>query len=273
MTLHGDRLCERPVTARIRRDDRELLLLDSRLADRVGRAGGLTLSARSHILSSLVSAVGACVVAGVLVGSFGGVRGVFAGAAVGLYAGALGAACGLGIATRKLERTVLFELPLFLDTLVLAVEAGCAILPAIAQVVAIRRDAGKRDPVTIAFDSLCALVSRGMPLRNALQEVGRFLPFRALQHALIHLDIAATDGGAIIPSIRSLADTAHSRWRMSVDARVRRLENYSVFPVFVAVMGLMLLMAALPVALLLNSSRPAFQPSFAQAALTEGTIR
>ena len=78
------------------------------------------------------------------------------------------------------------------------------------------------------------------------------IDIKVLRHVLMHMDIANSEGGELIPSLRALSDHAHSEWKLSVEARVKRLENIVVFPVFFSVIGLMLLVIAVPVIPLLN---------------------
>ena len=56
----------------------------------------------------------------------------------------------------------------------------------------------------------------------------------------------------MIPALRGLSEHAHTEWRLSVEHRVRRLENWVVFPVFGAVLGLLLLLSAVPLVPLLS---------------------
>ncbi len=172
--------------------------------------------------------------------------------------GAAGFLSGLGavlailrVRIARAERTLLFELPIFLESMILLAEAGCGLLPALEQVVAaceIRRRSLLFRTMALAL----RLSASGIPFPQALEMVAANVPQRVLRHVLLHLDLSATEGAELIPSLRSLSDHTHTEWRLSVEHRVRRLENWVVFPVFGAVLGLMLLVAAVPLVPMLH---------------------
>jgi type II secretory pathway component PulF len=93
---------------------------------------------------------------------------------------------------------------------------------------------------------------RGIPFEEALQVAADDCPYASLRHFFLHLDIGVNVGGKIGNSLRSLANHSHNEWKLSVEARVRKLENLVVFPVFGSVIGLVLLTAAVPLISLLD---------------------
>ena len=122
------------------------------------------------------------------------------------------------------------------------------LLPAVQQVVnnSKKRTVSKAT-VSKIMNMVYELSSSGMPFGQALELVADKVESKPLRHVLMHLDVSSSEGGALIPSLRSLADYASKEWKLSVETRVKRLENSVVFPVFMAVIGLMLLVAAVPV--------------------------
>jgi len=156
----------------------------------------------------------------------------------------------LSILNRLEEQRALLELPIILESLILLVESGLGLLPALEKIVA----HGETIPSTSRYLFRLAheMSMRGVPISEALQRVSTKSPFRSLKHVFLHLEIAATDGGALVPALRGLAHYAHTEWKLSVETRVRRLENLVVFPVFGAVIGLVLLAAAVPILPLLE---------------------
>ena len=170
-----------------------------------------------------------------------------------------GVYCGLNLwilllkyLKKDFEREVLFQLPLFLESLILVVETGMGVLPALEQVLQRRERLRQVDPVSELFRLVYGLSSRGLPLEQALDLVADHMTLRPLRHVLLHLDISANIGGELVPALRNLSDHAHNEWRLSVEGRVRRLENLVVFPVFVSVMGMIALIAAVPLVPLLG---------------------
>ena len=147
----------------------------------------------------------------------------------------------------QFERQLLFHLPLVLEALVLAVDSGVSIFSAIAQLVHNPPTETRLDPVSRLLGLLYQQSSQGIPFEQAARTLANALPYRPLQHALIHLELSLQEGGELVPSLRGLSEHAHTVWRLSVEARVRRLENLVVYPVFLSVIGLMLLVAAVPI--------------------------
>ncbi len=146
---------------------------------------------------------------------------------------------------KDIERETLFRLPIFLESVILLVEAGLGVLPAVQKVV--NNSKNKKEPVSRIMNTVYELSSSGMPFGQALELVANKIESKPLRHVLMHLDVSSSEGGALIPSLRSLADYASKEWKLSVETRVKRLENSVVFPVFFAVIGLMLLVAAAPI--------------------------
>ncbi len=153
---------------------------------------------------------------------------------------------------RDYEREVLFQTPLFLESLILLVESGLGILPALHRLATAGDKNVSSSPVRDLFRIVYQLSANGMTLSQALETVAEASPHRIIRHTMLHLDITGAEGGELVPSLRALSDHAHSEWKLSVEQRVRRLENLVVFPVCASVLGLMLLTAAVPIAPLLN---------------------
>ncbi len=154
----------------------------------------------------------------------------------------------LSIRTAKEQRKLLRELPLFLELLILLVESGLGLLTAVHEAVSTQNEKRRlSDPICFTFSQVNSRAARGIPLAQALEEVANETESRVLKHALLHLDMSTADGAAIVPSLRALADYSHTEWKLSVEARVRRLENWVVFPVVAAVLGLTIATAAVPI--------------------------
>ena len=145
---------------------------------------------------------------------------------------------------REVKRQILFGLPIFLESMILIVESGIGLLPALSRVVKTRT--GRSGYVHEIFGIVYQLSSSGVPFGRALEMVSEKLSNRTLQHVLLHLELSGVEGGELVPSLRSLSEHVHKEWQLSVEERVKRLENLVVFPVFLCVIGLVLLTAAVP---------------------------
>ena len=215
------------------------------LQDRLGRAGFADEKSRRRI--KMIGAI--CLLSSTLLpaafvferGSAAAGFALFAGA----YLGLLGWLFFLRCRAAEVRRKVLFELPIFLESLVLLVEAGLGVLPALQRLVS-QKTESQPTYLQRLLELTYSLTAAGIPFSDALRSTGECCDIVVVRHTLLHLDISGTEGGELIPALRSLSDHAHSEWKLSVENRVRRLENLVVFPVFVAVLGLMCLAAAVP---------------------------
>ncbi|MFN8390270.1 MAG: type II secretion system F family protein [Bdellovibrionota bacterium] len=223
-----------------------------RFGDRFGRAGFVTPDHRDRLRLTLTLLCGLITLLGAIlgarwsplcgvIGTLGGL--VFSGAGILIF---------LCVCEGEETRRVVFVLPLFLESIVLLVESGLGILPALERVVQARTKKGSADTVTQLFRAAYQLSANGIPLEEALESVSSCTPHQPVKHVMLHLDITGREGGELIPSLRSLSDHAQNQWRLSVERRVKRLENFVVFPVFTSVLGLMALTVAVPIVPLLS---------------------
>ncbi|MCC6932470.1 MAG: type II secretion system F family protein [Deltaproteobacteria bacterium] len=223
----------------------------ARLRGRYGKAGFMTAESQrqAELITMLIYA--SSIIGGAILGyQRSALIGAMIGSFIGLYLGALIWVSFLKSATNNFQRKILFQIPLFLEDIILLVEAGLGVFPAIEKVVSTTE--AKSNPVKMIFAMVYQLSAHGMPFNKALELIADAVNIKVLRHVLMHLDIANSEGGELIPSLRSLSEHAHSEWKLSVETRVKRLENMVVFPVFFSVIGLMLLVAAVPAIPLLN---------------------
>ena len=222
------------------------------LSTRFGKAGYFTRVERRQATQRLLSIVGGGILLGIVWGTMAGGKALFLLPIAGLYLGGMGALLHLSSRTRDFEREVLFQIPLTLEKIILLVESGLGILPALQRVVAADEIERHPNPVVRLLRLVYEFAAHGVPFGQALEMVANAVDLKPLRHVLLHLDISGNEGGELIPSLRGLSEHAHTEWKLSVEQRVRRLENIVVFPVFVSVMGLMLLTAAVPMVPVVN---------------------
>lgn len=149
--------------------------------------------------------------------------------------------------TNNAEREIYYDTPLFLEELVLLTESGLALFPALQEICA--KDVSKRSQTTLVrryMASVYNLTLAGLPMSEAFAKVAKEAPFPPIKNLLLHLDVSSSVGGELIFALQSLAEQVHKEWKFAVETRVRKLENLVVFPVFAAVMGMMLMTAAVP---------------------------
>ena len=225
-----------------------------KFGDRLGRAGFVTSAQRRTAkLSAYIILFGSSLIgAGVALISNLTVLGTILCTVGSAYFGLLLLVVLLRWFEKDHERELLFQTPIFLESLVLLVESGLGILPALERLVRNTGAEERENPVNRLYRLVYELSASGMPFTQALETVADASPQRIVRHVMLHLDISGSEGGELIPSLRALSDHSHAQWRLSVEQRVRRLENVVVFPVFGAVIGLMLLTSAVPIVPLLD---------------------
>lgn len=222
----------------------EELLLEN-LKDRLGRAGYLSKRERTRALWTAASWAMLCVLLGAVLGAKWGIAYAVIGAGVGIYLAFMGWLFYLSARQKEVERETLFRLPILLESIILLVEAGLGVLPALQRVM--REENGQDSSVVCRILGVChSLAASGIPFGQALSIVSDSVPQRTLKHVLLHLDISGTEGGELVPALRNLSEYVHNEWKLSVETRVKRLENLVVFPVFASVMGLLVLTSAVP---------------------------
>lgn len=213
---------------------------------RLGKAGFLSSSQRRvFLISSILFTVALSVVCILLTRSYGiGVQLlVFL---VSLYGASLLILLYLRRAEKHFNQQLLSELPLVLESMILLVESGVGVLPALEQVTKSSQFLPSRSPAKQTLLAVYQLSEGGLPFSQALGEVAKVVTQPVLRHVLLHLDVSGVQGGELAPALRALAHHTHIEWRLAVEHRVSQLENYVVFPVFLAVIGLMFLTAAVP---------------------------
>lgn len=248
------------------------------LSDRLGRAGAFERIERRTVVLTLALITAAGGLGGIVLSQLAGFRpasALFA-AFAGLNFGGCAAAMYLQRRERSQERSTLFFLPLMMEQLILLIEAGLGLLPALHMIVSAAEKKGQKaavNPVIRALNLVYRLSSSGLPFASAVEQVAAAVPSRPLRHVLLHLDIGAAEGGELIPALRGLSDHCHQEWKHSVEGRIKKLENAVIFPVFGAVLGLMVLVAAVPLVPLIEL-REKLNPgsAMAQAGALDKTV-
>lgn len=215
--------------------------------DRLGKAGYVELSERNKIKTIFLGFILFCSFVGFLFFLKSGlVASLLTFFIVGYLAFIL-VILYLRVLESRKENEILFRLPLFLESIILLVESGSGVMPAVNEVLNVKNKKNDKNPVTKLIRIVYELSAGGVPFGRALEQVSGVVDSKPLRHVFLHLDVSNSEGGALIPSLRSLSDYAHREWRLSVETRVKRLENLVVLPVFVSVLGLMILTIAVPI--------------------------
>lgn len=148
---------------------------------------------------------------------------------------------------RRDLRAIEYFLPIVMERIVMAVESGLDIAPAIEVAVNLRVEFGQRDPVTRIFSFIIEMVNTGTCLSDALRRAETICSSPALRHALVHLSIAAREGGAIIHPLRELSDATQLSYQETMEEEVARMPVKATVPLLLTFAGLMILFLTAPI--------------------------
>ena len=161
--------------------------------------------------------------------------------------------------TRELE----FHLPMVMERLVMAAQAGLDILPALRALADESPAAGEaraNDPVTRLLLLAYSLTEAGLSFEDALHEVAGRTNCSAVRHAFIHLALAHKEGGELIAPLRELSDATQLYFQESVEEEIAKLPVKATAPLLCTFAGLMLFFLASPLVQILDFLAKA-QPS------------
>ncbi len=144
-----------------------------------------------------------------------------------------------------------FYTPIVMERIVMAVEAGHDILPAIT----IACELGEKcsasskvmDPVSELLKKIIKLIEHGISLDEALSKASTSSPSRTVRHALLHLALAHKQGGELITPLRELSDATQSQYQEIIEEQIAKLPARATLPLLCTFAGLILMFLAVPV--------------------------
>lgn len=157
--------------------------------------------------------------------------------------------CGVWFACRLLlrrrrrayQQRVLLHLPLVMERIVMACEAGLDTIPALLSL------ADVDDPVSQAFQRAAQRVSAGgVSLERALHEVADKMSSPIFRHAAVHVALAHEQGGALSGSLRELSDATQQLFEQSIDEDIATLPVKATAPLLCVFAGLLLIFVSVP---------------------------
>jgi Flp pilus assembly protein TadB len=154
-------------------------------------------------------------------------------------------------AKREVVRQIDFFLPIVMERVVMAVEAGKDLMPALRSVVDVAesdqsRGERMRDPVSELVALVVALTEGGFTLETALKEVSSQVPSAALKHAFVHIAVAAQEGGELIHPLRELSDATQQYYQEQVEEEIATLPVRATVPLLATFAGLILFFITAP---------------------------
>jgi len=168
----------------------------------------------------------------------------------------IGSACGYLAWTsrqrrakeRHLER-IDFYLPLVMENIVMAVEAGHDVIGALRRVVEVsgaHSGADELDPVTTLIGEVVAQTEAGAGFERSLTDAADRAGNHAIRHAFIHLGIAHREGGELVAPLRELSHSTQLYFQESVEERIAKLPIKATAPLLCTFTGLIICFITTP---------------------------
>lgn len=200
------------------------------------------------ILRGVMVVVWCCLVAVLATYSFGA---VLAASVLVVAVGYLAEKACVRRVRKEVVRQIDFFLPIVMERVVMAVEAGKDIMPALRSVVQVSerdhsRSDSPRDPVSSLVALVVALTEGGFTLETALKEVSAEVPSAAVKHAFVHLAVAAQEGGELIHPLRELSDATQQYYQEQVEEEIATLPVRATIPLLATFAGLILFFITAP---------------------------
>jgi Flp pilus assembly protein TadB len=212
----------------------------------------------------LISIVITCLIVSAIKGlSF---LGLSVGVVVGLLSGYLIYQSIIRSRENAFNQEIVFFLPVVMERIVMAVEAGLDIVPALKVIdeieikynISIGLDK-KLDAVTLIFRNLVELCEAGLSFEKAVNEISLKINNFALKHALVHLLVAQREGGELIFPLRELSDATQVYYQESVEEDLAKLPIKATLPLLITFAGLIVTFMTGPLIQIMNvSSNPKF---------------
>ena len=141
---------------------------------------------------------------------------------------------------------ITFYLPIVMERIVMAVQAGLDIIPALKVVSDLdkktrnqaRKNPEAEDPVTRLMSLVVKLSDSGIGFEQALNDVVSAVDSSPLKHAFIHLGLAQREGGELIMPLKELSDSTQLYFQESVEEEVAKLPVKATMPLLCTFAGL-----------------------------------
>jgi Flp pilus assembly protein TadB len=167
----------------------------------------------------------------------------------------IGAAVGIiiqGARSRaKIERdkrALDYYLPIVMERIVMAVESGLDIIPALDAVVDLQKqELGECDPVTKILISIKRYTDSGLGFLEALEIATSQVQAPSVKHALVHLGIAYREGGEIIHPLRELGDATQLYYQEAIEEDIAKMPVKATVPLLCTFAGLIISFLTSPI--------------------------
>lgn len=174
---------------------------------------------------------------------------------LGFFAGVIFLRHRTACARLSYRREIEFYLPVVMEQIVMAVQAGLDILPAIKSAIAREVPADEKaatrpptneDPVSRLLARAITLTEAGVRFEHALRTVAAEVSSSALRHAFIHLSIAHREGGELLMPLRELSDSTQLYYQESIEEEIAKMPVKATMPLVLTFAGLIIFFLTSP---------------------------
>ena len=160
-------------------------------------------------------------------------------------------------------RRIEFYLPVVMERLVMAVQAGLDVVPAVNALLELSgaENAGspeKWDPVSRLLGFVRDLTESGLGFEKALKEVASCVDCVALKHAFLHLSVAQREGGELVAPLKELSDSTQLYYQDVVEEEIAKMPVKATLPLLCTFAGLIVCFISSPLIQVLGMTTKAF---------------
>jgi pilus assembly protein TadC len=160
---------------------------------------------------------------------------------IGFAIGVLVKESSLRRSIEKKKKGIDYFLPIVMERIVMAVESGLDIVPAIEAVVALKNDSSENsDLVSETLAKIPRYTDSGLGFLEAIDLLNKEIEAPSLKHALVHLGIAYREGGEIIHPLRELSDATQLYFQESVEEEIAKMPIKATVPLLCTFAGLII---------------------------------
>ena len=176
----------------------------------------------------------------------------------GLALGYIASRVRLSLRKKKFKRDVEFFLPVVMERIVMAVQSGLDVFPALLAVLEIEKEEiggqsrVKLNPVSQLLERVCLICEAGVGFEKSLRGVAARINVSSLRHAFIHLGVAQREGGELVMPLKELSDATQLGYQELIEEEVAKMPVKATMPLLCTFAGLILCFLTAPLIQVIN---------------------